>query len=146
MLNKVLVPTDGSESSLKAVHYAQEMLKKGIASKVILLHVGPAIGEHWGFYGLANADLELKYQCLLDDEGQRVLRLVEKSFKDANLPVETVFQCGDSAETIVNYAEENEFDLIIIGNKGLGKLAQLLLGSVCERVIRLASVPVMVIK
>jgi len=146
MLKRVLVPTDGSESALKAVHYARQMLQKGIANQVTILHVGPAIGERWGYYGLANADFELKYQCLLDDEGKRVLRLAQKPFDEANLPVETVFQCGDSAETIVNYAEENGFDLIIIGNQGLGKLAQLLLGSVCERVIRLAKVPVMVIR
>ena len=146
MLKKLLVPTDGSDSAYKAIYYARDLLKHKIAEEVVILHVGPAIGENWGFYGLSKVDFELKYQCVLDDAGKRILRLAREPFEKEGLPVETVYLCGDLAETIVNYAEENDFKAIIIGNKGFSKIAELLLGSVCDRVIRLAKIPVMVIR
>ncbi|MGI6648164.1 MAG: universal stress protein [Bacillota bacterium] len=146
MLKKILVPTDGSKSAIKAVTYARQMLQEGIAEKITLLHVGPAIEERWGYYGLANADVELRYQCVLSDEGKRILRISKRPFEEAGLPVEVIHLCGDSAETIISYAEENKFDLIVIGSRGLNKLAELLLGSVCDRVIRLSTVPVLIVR
>lgn len=146
MLRKILVPTDGSECACKAIYYACRLLKHKIAEEVEILHVGPAIGENWGFYGLSKVDFELKYQCVLDDAGKRVLRLAREPFEKEGLPVKTVYLCGEQAETIVNYAEESGFDAIIIGNKGFSKITELLLGSVCDRVLRLAKIPVLVIR
>ena len=146
MLEKVLVPTDGSERAMRAVKYAKDLLKQGLIKKVTILHVKPAVEEHWEHYGLGNLDFEFKYRCVINDDAKRILRISEDVFESEGLPVETVFLCGDISETIVNYAEENQFNLIIMGNQGLTRLGELLLGSVCDRVIRQVSIPVMIIK
>ncbi len=146
MIEKVLVATDGSERALRAVSYAKNLLRDGKVTSVTLLHVRPNIEEHWEHYGLANLDKDYNLQCKINDEIKRTLSLSEEPFIKEGLTAETVFLCGDISDSIVNYAEENGFHLIIIGNQGLTRLGELLLGSVCDRVIRKASIPVMVVK
>lgn len=60
--------------------------------------------------------------------------------------IETVHEFGDPIRYIVEYAEEGDFDRIVIGNRGLDGVPRMVLGSVAERVVRKVPMPVVVVK
>ena len=53
---------------------------------------------------------------------------------------------GDPGNTLVKYADENEIELIVIGNRGLSKLQEMVMGSVSHKVIQKANCPVLIVK
>jgi nucleotide-binding universal stress UspA family protein len=63
-----------------------------------------------------------------------------------NIEAKTEVLEGEVAENIIRYAEENDTDLVMIGNRGLGGLKKLVLGSVSQKVVQKASCPVLVVK
>jgi len=71
---------------------------------------------------------------------------VEKIAKAAGMETESIVLKGDPAEKIVNFAEEQNVDMIIVGSLGKGKFERLVIGSVSEKVVRHAKVPVLVVR
>ena len=63
-----------------------------------------------------------------------------------NLSVSSMLKEGDPALEIVNTAKEGGFDVIVIGHRGLGKMKELFLGSISEKVAHLAPCPVIIVK
>lgn len=77
--------------------------------------------------------------------GEEAVSYMEKAAKDTGLQVESVLLEGHPAEEIVNFAEKNGMDLIIIGSLGKSKVERFLIGSISEKVIRNSKVPVLVV-
>ena len=71
---------------------------------------------------------------------------MEKLGKEAGVKIEPVFLKGIPADKILEYAEENNIDLIVMGTHGLTGMKRFLIGSVAEKVVRHSRVPVMVIR
>jgi len=78
--------------------------------------------------------------------GNRVLAGGEQKAKSANVKVETVLREGNTVQEIVALAKEGEFDLIVMGARGISRIRELLMGSVSEGVIKNAHCPVLVVK
>lgn len=139
-VRNVLAPVDFSEASKTAVQHAKE-LALTYGAQITLLH---AVEEvlYPSAYGMEMSGLP----------GAEVVERVENSLATLardeigyeHVVVDTVV--GHAPSGILDYADENEVDLIVIATHGRSGLERLLLGSVTERVVRRASVPVFVVK
>jgi len=81
----------------------------------------------------------------IEREGNRIIGSVEEIGISEGLAVDTVLLMGHPAEEILNFADENNVDLIVVGTLGKTKIKKFLLGSVAENVVRHSDVPVLVV-
>ena len=140
MFKKILVPVDGSNHAAKAVLSAVEVAL-GCNATLSLLTVDGCRPLKGPLAELANTE-----DLSRDEIFERVL---ESASIKAKIPSEILLdqqvRMGDPAENILAEAERIDADLIIIGRRGLGSFAELLLGSVSRKVLHLSKVPVMVV-
>ena len=155
MLEKILVPLDGSEHSLKALNIAIQIAKK-FKGKLTLIHVysvtvvpvimpEPATLTGAGVPMMSSAEIS-KIADSARDAGNRVLSDGEVKAKAEGVEVEKVLVEGHVVHEIVRTAKEGKFDLVVIGARGRSKIRELLLGSVTDGVIHHGSEPVLVVK
>lgn len=142
MVDRTLVPIDGSEQAWSALEYALEELPD---DEIHLLHVINPMegvyasdamgGDYWaGWYDAAEERAERLFEEARDRAGDRA--------DDLAMDQET----GPPARTIVEYAEEQGVDHIVVGSHGRSGVSRVLLGSVAEAVARRASVPVTIVR
>lgn len=134
---KVVVPVDFSDESIKAIDVALDMVDD--AAKINVIHVLHDLspvepGEVW-----YTIDDESRKQKTTDS-----LRARLNDPKYANLSIEVAI--GDPGHDIAEYAEEIDADLIVMPSHGRSGLRRLLIGSVAERVVRLSHCPVLVLR
>jgi nucleotide-binding universal stress UspA family protein len=140
-LRTILVPTDFSEPSRKAVRYAVCLAKRN-RLKITLLHILEPI--------LVYPDTV--YPVMMDanfgpNEAKRAFRkLCKEEHLDAHLLQKMLIRQGTPHQEIAEAARELEADLIIIATNGHTGLAHVLLGSTTERVVRHAPCPVLVVR
>ena len=137
MFKKILVGTDGSDSAAKAVKHATE-LATSMGAELVLVHAFPAPRTDVGStFGRTDAYPGLEI-------GQAVLRDAEKHF-GKKVKIKSVLREGDPAEGLIDVAEEEGVDLIIVGNKGMTGAKRFLLGSVPNQVSHHAPCAVMIV-
>ena len=149
-INKILLPTDGSKFSIKAAKYASKVAKKH-NSKVTLLHVMhlhfPDEKKPIEIDDLESAVIEIEHEKEIKERAINIIEKTKKFFIEENIPFDTeYFLFGNIPEIIVNTAKKENFDLIIMGHKGLTGLKHAMLGSVAERVCHIAPCPVLIIR
>ncbi|MEM2960622.1 MAG: universal stress protein [Candidatus Bathyarchaeia archaeon] len=139
MFEKILVPLDGSEHSIKALEIAVQIALK-FDGKITLMHV-------YSIGGLAISPTPVQeFIEAIRRVGARILTDGEKRVKAEGVQAETLLIEGHAVEQIVKTCRESRFDLIVIGARGLGRMKKMLLGSVSEGVTRYACCPVLVVK
>lgn len=140
-IHRILVPTDFSEPSDRAVDCAIELARKLDAS-VTLVHAYeiPAYSFADGAV-VGSADLAAR----LSDGAQRTLDAAVAARKHAGVPVDGVLRQGIAWEEIDAVAKERKADLVVVGTHGRRGLARAVLGSVAEQVIRTCEVPVLTV-
>lgn len=147
---KILVCVDGSESSMKAGDYAL-MLAEQSGALVIVLNV---ITSYLGYARSAPAFGHVAPSAINDliekskHEAQGWFDDIAKKAAEKGIKVltEIVVNPTSVVPAIVDYAEQNKVDLIVVGTRGRSGFTKLLLGSVASGVVTYASCPVMVIK
>jgi len=151
MFNKILLAFDGSNASTIAAKYAIH-LSSLENSELILLNVIENI-KQGGVIGLRAKYGDMKlvegYTKTRRKNAEEMIKPIEKSAKDKgiNTKVEILEDDGNSLiGFIVNYAEKNDINLIVIGTKGLSKFRRLLMGSVASGIINHSKCPVLLIK
>ncbi|MNE75169.1 putative universal stress protein [compost metagenome] len=144
MYKHILVPVDGSATSLLAVSKAAE-LAKIFGSNVTAVYVV----DPYPFTGVG-ADFaygQAQYLSAATAEANAALEAVRKIMDEAGLPVTTVVGEGHAVhEGIVRVLESSGADLIVMGSHGRRGLEKLMLGSVTARVLRTVHVPVLVVR
>lgn len=137
-MQKILVPTDFSKHSEKAVMYASEMAQKFDAD-VHLLHVIDAIPMTDGLYvpPVAREDIE--------EAANKELSAVTIAKVDESKVTRSMVH-GQPFVEVIRYAKQNDIDLIILGTHGRGAIAHMLLGNVAEKVVRKAPCPVITVR
>ena len=141
LYDRIVVPTDGSASSQRAIDHAVDLA----AAHDATVH-GVYVVNIASFSGVPTEGSWEGVSAALEREGEEALEKVENAAGARGVPVELVRLEGRPSEQIVEYAEETGADLIVMGTHGRGGLDRLLLGSVAERVVRAASVPVMTVQ
>lgn len=139
----ILIATDFSEASEGAVDYGCTLAKR-LGSVVHLIHVveNPHLGP--GGATLWNYSLPALKERLEGEAEERMAALTAPH--ESHLTIERVARVGQPWVEIVEYAREHGIDLIVMGTHGHGAVAQVLLGSVAERVVRHAPCPVLTVR
>jgi len=141
VFNKILVPTDGSDNAMKAANLAVEFARGVQPAEVEIIYVYPppiVSGEPW-----LSAET---YRQLMDREAERLAAATLALFEDADLKAQVVYRSGDAGAEIAKYAEQEGFELIIMGTRGAGALSAWVIGSVVQKVVGRAPCPVLLVK
>lgn len=139
MLKKILVPLDGSENSIRALEKAIEIAKK-FNGKIVLMHAYSV-----SFY-TKTPDQLYKFIQNARNYGDEILEVGKKKVILEKIEVEKLLLNGNPVEEILNTAKLENFDLIVIGVRGMSKIKKFLVGSVTDRVIKHAPCPVLVVR
>lgn len=140
MYDCILVPTDGSPEVERALEYAFDLAQAHDAT-VRAIYVVSVAG-----YGSLPMETALEgISGALREEGEAAVRRVEELAPDG-VEVETKVLEGSPSRVIVEHARPGECDLVVMGTHGRGGIDRLLLGSVTERVVRHAPVPVLTVQ
>lgn len=155
MFEKILVPLDGSEHSQRALMCAVQIGQR-FKGKLTLLHVysvavPQVITPEPSTLTPAGVSVPVSTEAFkmvegLRDSGKRILSDAEESAKSAKVESETLLKEGNAVQEIVRTAREGEYDLIVIGARGMSRIKELFVGNVSEGVIRSAPCPVLVVK
>jgi len=140
---KILIPVDGSANAQRAVdHVIKNIAALKEPPQMLLLNV------QWNV-AAGNVKLFINQQTIDDyyrEQGMAALHPARAVLDAAALPYQYHISIGTPAETIVQYANEQGVDQIVMGRQGQGGLQALLLGSVVNKVLHLASCPVLLVK
>ncbi|MFD2616462.1 universal stress protein [Terrilactibacillus laevilacticus] len=135
MYEKILLAVDGSENAKRAAKHAIQMASLNSNASVKIIHV---------------IDLsKVKSEVLnpdLKEEREKRLKEVESAFKKAHVSYDIKIEHGEPGPTIVTYANSRQFDLVIVGSRGLNSLQEMVLGSVSHKVAKRVKCPVLIIK
>ena len=139
---KILVPVDGSELALDAVHYALRLRQEGLDANFLLA----TVQEPTYVYEMVLAPDADVLERLSGAVGSRALAAAEALFHAAGVPFEREIGSGEPAPTLIEMAERLGCDAIVLGARGLGVLRSALLGSVSQGVLHGSKLPVTVVK
>lgn len=144
LLSRILVPTDGSREAVEAVDYAVE-LALSFGAGVTLVHVVEGVRLPLYVPGVYPSDRD-RHRLALLEGGKAILESARMRALKAGIAVVTVLQEGSPGDVIVDLAAQGNFDLIVIGRRGLGLARSLLIGSVSDYVARNAPCPVLIVR
>ncbi|OXM87890.1 universal stress protein [Paenibacillus rigui] len=142
LFNKILVAFDGSNLSKKALEKAVYLVKEQASANHIpeleiihAFHYPTVIGDSYA--------VDAKKAFL---EGAQETLKKAKELVPEDIKAKYVLQNGDPSHTVLQYAENHQFDLIVMGSRGLGAIRELFLGSVSHNIVQQSKIPVLVIK
>jgi nucleotide-binding universal stress UspA family protein len=136
---RILLAVDGSKPAANAVDYVCNLRRAGVPLEVELLTVLLPVPASTA----ANPEMaDLYYR----EEGERPLRAAREALQSAAVKFTDQSVAGHAAEKIVQVADERRCTRIVMGTRGLGAMAGLILGSVAYNVIHLSRIPVTVVK
>ncbi|NYT19895.1 MAG: universal stress protein [Methanosarcinales archaeon] len=141
LYKKILIATDGSEKNKKAISYGIEFAKLSGAKLYVVYVVDTA-----AFASIPmDAGWEMMYE-LLETEGKDAAKTVEELAAKAGLDSESAVLEGHPSHEIIEFAKNNDIDLIVMGTLGKTGIDRFLLGSVAEKITRNSEVPVLVVR
>lgn len=139
MYNKILLAVDGSDHSIRAAKEAVIVAGGSAHAKITIVYVA----DH------ANAKNEVLHSgssAELDLQRRKKLQPVEEAIATANIKHRVEILHGTPGPTIVEYANKEKFDILIIGSRGLNSMQEMVLGSVSHKVVKRANCPVLIVK
>ena len=139
---KILLPVDGSELSLEAVHFALRLMRNGLKTRIVLANVQEAAT----FYELMTASDPEIIERAAAEAGLHSLQPALKLLEAAGADYECEVAKGDPAHTIVEIAERFDCHMIIMGARGASALRSAMMGSVANEVLHASSIPVVIVK
>lgn len=141
LYRNIVIATDGSENSRRAIFYGIEIAKLSGATVHVLYVVDTpsTISETW------TAGKEMIREMMIND-GKKVMSKIMKILEDSGVEAKEVLLEGHPSDGIINFAENNSMDLIVMGTLGKTGLERFLMGSVAEKVVRYSKVPVLVVR
>ena len=140
---KILLPIDGSKSSLNAAKYVAKLAKNSRSPAVITLvsvHDDTSLSHVKQFVSKSVVDEYLR------EVSEKELKAAQKVLDTARVKHNMVIKRGHVADELVALANKDKVDLIVMGTKGRGGLLDVLIGSVAQRVSGSAKQPVLLVK
>ncbi len=150
MFERVLVPLDGSnvgEAALPVINRLVEKCPPGMKVDITLLGV-ITILRHWVVVGEASAPVSYSEEELKLIK-QRVLNYLTRTSESINKPrvtIKTMVTTGNASEEILKVAREINADLIAMSTHGRSGLRRLAFGSITDKILRGACVPVLMVR
>jgi nucleotide-binding universal stress UspA family protein len=164
MYDRILYPTDGSDESKAPLENVRD-LAETYGAVVHVLYVADTAHELFGLggehgdtsgsgmvhhpekddTGMAGGQANVEeVRSAVEEHGEQLVAETANLLGDVD--VETAVKSGDPAQVIHSYADENDIDMIVMGTHGRTGLDRYLLGSVTEKVVRVADVPVLTVR
>jgi nucleotide-binding universal stress UspA family protein len=142
---KILVPVDGSKDSFKALTHAIELATCCQAELGILCVI--KLFEQLSVYTqLSTSYIPTQVYDGIEELGQSILDQATKMLPPSIKTAHTFLEIGVPIEVIPRFAKDRQYDLIVIGSRGMGVIKGLVMGSVSTHVVIHAQCPVLVIK
>jgi nucleotide-binding universal stress UspA family protein len=138
VFERVLLATDGSSHAQEALKYACDLARRDHAQVIVVHAFAPVpsyLGDPWEDRAMARHVAA----------GHQVANEAAQRLQEAGLEVIVEVLEGPPADAILRVADVRQCDLIVMGSRGHGSLASLLLGSVSHRVLAHAQAPVMIV-
>jgi nucleotide-binding universal stress UspA family protein len=140
-IKKILIPTDGSDYSMRAAEFGIGIAKLLKAEVTVVYVIDTVVLDQIAkFTEKTEAERELK------GDGERYLKYVHGTAEKAGVKASELLARGKPFEQIVHLAKGLHMDLIVMGSFGLRGAERILIGSVAERVIEYSTCPVLVVK
>lgn len=152
MTTRIIVAVDGSEGASRAAVVAAGVAKE-MNCPLTLLYVFTAPGPD-EFVSLDNISGALIDPARLSPEameaakreaGANAFAAARKAIADSSVQIDEQVVSGRAAPEILRFAEASKPAILVVGRRGLGHIGELLLGSVSDKLVRQASVPVMIV-
>jgi nucleotide-binding universal stress UspA family protein len=141
MFSKLLVPIDGSDNSFRALDHAIFLSKK-ITARITALRVIE-------YLPLVYVQSQRTMDTILSkylEESESILKKSIDIGEKKGVRIESKLKKGDAASNILNYSKKEDYDTIIMGRRGTGKLRQLVLGSTSTKVLNHSDCTVVIVK
>ncbi|HWJ78167.1 MAG TPA: universal stress protein [Niallia sp.] len=139
MYSSILLAIDGSDNSLRATIEAAKLAACSDHAVITIIYVVDfAQSKKDVLHAQGKEDLELNRR-------KKILS-AEEYLQSQNIDYKVNILHGEPGPTIVNFANNHAFDLLIVGSRGLNSLQEMVLGSVSHKVVKRATCPVLVVK
>lgn len=139
---RILVAIDGSEPALDAVRHALQLLRSGLRASFVLATVQEPV---YLYERVLPPDADV-LERVTGAVGGRALAGAASLFDAAGVPYEREIASGEPAPVLIELAHRHGCDAIVMGARGRGALRSALLGSVSQRVVQDAALPVTIVK
>ncbi|UOQ43557.1 universal stress protein [Halobacillus salinarum] len=139
MYKSILVAADGSDHSIRTAEQAAELARLQQEAFITIMYV--VDGDRSKYDAINEGNKES-----IQRKRHERLAPVEQVFKQEGLDYKLEIQRGDPGPSIVKFANDEKFDIVIIGSRGLNTLQEMVLGSVSHKVAKRAHCPVMIVK
>lgn len=136
-MKKILVAVDGSEASMHALRTAST-LASALRAGLTLVHVVPPT--------FVPPEVPFGVQPWTEEAIKAGELLLEGAAKEAGVACERLNLTGSPAERLADVAESQAFDLVVVGSKGRGAVARMLIGSVTDRLVHICKRPILVVR
>ncbi len=144
-MNRILVATDGSEGADRAVDYAARRAKAD-GAELLIVNVMGGYGLPDNVFLAFTNDRNVLLKELLASQSAATLTAARDRAREAG--VSTIVlesRTGEVAQTIIDIAHEKNADAIVVGKRGAGRVAGVLLGSVSQKLVSLSPLPLTVV-
>ena len=142
MYSNILVPVDGSDNSIRALRHALFLSSK-LGSKLTVMNVLEVLPVVY-VQSQIIVDSVIKS---LENESKKVFERVEAESREFGVTYESVVVRGHHvASIIIEYADQHDVDIIIIGSRGHGKIKTAIMGSVAHNIFHHTGKPMLIIK
>lgn len=141
-IKKILCPIDFSPVSEKVAEYARS-LALPLQAEIVAIHVVPS-GTIYADFGIPLSSMETFCTTMITEGEKSLVEFTHKHFP--GMEIRGKVTCGEFSEEILQYAKEEQADMIVMGTHGRKGVDRILFGSVAEKVLRNAPCPVVAIR
>ncbi len=144
MFRKIMVATDGSETSIRAADLAVQLagLSGGSITAIYVVDIFrlARLPGYTAFPSLSNKLMELMLR-----EGELATAEIYDMATEGGVPFKRIIAEGDPSEEILKRSQDSGADLLVMGRIGRSGMERIMLGSVAEKVVRHARIPVLIV-
>lgn len=145
-IQHILVPTDGSETSIKAAKFAGNLARSVDARVTVMLVLDGRLVVADAWNAIEPGAVESVRQRMEEHASQDELPPTNAAIGEVPAGIHTVHLWGNPSEEICRFAQENDVDLIVMGSHGRGALGRAILGSVSHAVVNSAGCAVTIVR
>jgi nucleotide-binding universal stress UspA family protein len=145
LIGSMVIGTDGSETASEAVRQATELARR-LGAKIHVVSAYEPVPEARLREERQEVPADMQWMVNPREDVDETLKTAAQGIEEAGVEVETHAREGDPADAILDVAEEQQADLIVVGNKGMTGAKRFLLGSVPNKVSHHAPCSVMIIR
>ena len=146
MFKKIMAPIDGSEIAWRALEQAGALGEKFGADLAVVTVVEPYTNNLIPLATTWNSATLYQVNSALESAAQKIMEKAKKKLASYPGKVLYILEAGHPAERILHLARAEECDAIVMGNRGLGGVADLLLGGVSSSIVQHAKIPVLIVR